>query len=59
MMLGLHGRPTRTYDVFAYYLATQLGCTVGDIEQMPHPEYLGWVAYYTAKNAIENKRKVG
>lgn len=57
MMLGLHGREADV-DTFAFYLAHQLHMTVADLDHMPHAEYLGWAAYFTAKNAIETQRKV-
>lgn len=60
MMLGLNGRGTDldgtpiTVDTFAYMLAHELGRTVAEIEDMPLSEYVGWRAYFTAKNALEN-----
>lgn len=51
MMLALHGRETE-FDAFVYVLAEKLHKTVGEIEQMPHAEYVRWQAYFTAQNAI-------
>lgn len=53
MVLALHDRPSDV-DVFAYFLARELGRTVAEIEDMPHAEYVNWRAYFTAKHAIEN-----
>lgn len=55
MMLGLHGRPAEV-DVFKFYLATQLGKTVEEVDGMAYSEYVQWAAYYTAKHAIEHKK---
>lgn len=57
MMLGLNGRPSDV-DVFLFYLATQLGKTVGEVEEMPNAELVRWRAYFTAKHAIEHMRAV-
>lgn len=54
-MLGFHDRPSDV-DVFVFFLASQLGKTVAEIELMPHAEYVRWRGYFTAKHAIENKR---
>ena len=57
MMLALHDRPSEVV-AFRFYLATQLGKTLGEIDDMPHDEYVQWGAYFTAKHAIENKTRV-
>jgi len=55
-MLGLHGLPSGV-DVFPYQLAERLGKTIGEIEAMPNQELVNWMAYYTAKTAIESVRR--
>lgn len=57
MMLGLLQQPSEL-DVFSYFLATQLGRSVGEIDAMPHAEYVNWKSYYIAKHAIENQKQV-
>lgn len=64
MMLGLSGRGTDLdgtpigVDVFAFYLAHELGTTVTEVERMPHAEYIGWRAYFTARAALADLRPV-
>jgi hypothetical protein len=57
MMLSLNGRPADV-DAFAFFLATQLGKTVAELDSMTFTEFVQWRAYFTAKHAIENQRKV-
>jgi hypothetical protein len=58
MMLSLNGRPSDA-NAFLFFLATELGKTVGELEaQLSYAEFVQWQAYHTAKNAIENQRKV-
>jgi hypothetical protein len=53
MMLSLNDRESHL-DAFRFFLAQQLGMTVADLEaRMGHQEYLEWVAYFTAKRAME------
>lgn len=62
MMLRLHGRPSDVdYDVevFAYQLAEMLHKTIGEIEAMPHEEFVNWSAYLTAKTAITHQSPQG
>lgn len=54
MMFALHDRPSEI-DAFRFYLATQLGKTLAEIDLMPHQEYVEWGAYFTARHAIEHK----
>lgn len=53
-MLSLLQQPS-DLDAFAFFLATKLGKTLGEIEAMPLAEYNAWKAYFTAKHAIENQ----
>lgn len=57
MMLGLLGQRSEV-DVFLYYLGTQLGKSVVEIEALPYAEVESWRAYFIAKHAIENQKKV-
>lgn len=52
MMLGLNGQPSDR-DTFAYFLALQIGCQVGDLDRMPLSELTDWRAYFTVKHSIE------
>lgn len=40
-------------DLFAYFLAEKLGKTVGEIERIPHAEYMRWRSYYKVKQQQE------
>lgn len=52
-MLALNGRAS-DFDAFTFYLATKLSKTVAEIEAMPHAEYVQWMGYFTAYNAIRD-----
>lgn len=54
-MLSLHGKPAEL-DGFLFYLATQLGKTVGELQDMEYSEYAQWAAYFEAKQAMEGVR---
>lgn len=56
MMFSLHGKETET-DAFLFFLATQLGKTVAELDGMSHGEYVQWQAYFEAKQAIEGVRR--
>lgn len=55
MILGLHKRESEE-DVFLFYLASQLGKSLSEVEEMPYSEITRWRAYYTAKSALENQK---
>lgn len=61
-MLWIHGRApdeqSEPVDGFTYFLAYKLRKTIAEVEGMPHSEYVGWAAYFTAKHAVENRRPV-
>lgn len=62
MMIGLTGTDTKEqleFDAFMYFLATQLGKTVEQLDGLSHREYIGWSSYFKAKHAIENPKKIG
>lgn len=40
-------------DLFAYFLAEKLGKTLGELDDMPHSEYLGWSSYHKVKQQQE------
>lgn len=54
-MLGFMKQPT-TVEVDLYFLAHELGKTVGEIRAMPHTEYVTWQAYFKARHAIQNMK---
>lgn len=56
--MALNGMPSEQ-DTFAFFLAKELGKTVGELDVMSHAEYVRWQAYYEAKGASENMRGVG
>lgn len=56
-MLSLNGKASDA-DAFLFFLATQLGRTVTELDVMPHSEYVQWAAYFKSKNAIENQRRI-
>lgn len=37
-------------DAFSYFLADRLGRTLGELDDMPHAEYVGWVSYHKVRN---------
>lgn len=51
-MLGLNNRDGGV-DVFRFQLAEKLGKTVGEIESMPHDEYVAWGSYFHVKATLE------
>lgn len=40
-------------DVFAYYLADQLGKTLAELDDMPHAEYTGWKSFHKVRQQQE------
>lgn len=54
-MLGLNGREADV-DTFAFFLARELGKTVGELDSMPATEYVSWQAYYEATGAMRDMR---
>lgn len=52
-MLSLNGREADV-DTFAFFLARELGKTVGELQDMPTSEYVGWQAYYEATGAMRD-----
>lgn len=55
MMLSLHNGQDSDL-AFSFFLAEKLCITVGQIDDMPRDEYIGWVAYFAAKNAKATER---
>lgn len=55
-MFSLHGKPSET-DAFLFFLATELGKTVAELDGMSYGEYVQWQAYFEAKQAVESVRK--
>lgn len=40
-------------DLFAYFLADRLGKTLGELDDMPHSEYVGWSSFHKVKQQQE------
>lgn len=40
-------------DVFAYFLADRLGKTLGELDDMPVAEFVGWQSFHRVKNQQE------
>lgn len=40
-------------DAFAYFLADQLGKTLGELDDMPHAEYTGWKSFHKVRRQQE------
>lgn len=57
MIFSLNGRESDS-DAFLFFLATQLGKTVAELDSLTYVEYVNWVAYFKAKNQRESMRKV-
>lgn len=55
MIFSLHGMESDA-DAFLYFLATQLGRTVAELDTMTYPEYVNWVAYFKAKGQKATER---
>lgn len=63
-MLWLHGRDPDarsdpTINGVYYFIGEKLSKTIGEVRAMPTAELVAWCAYFTAKNAVENKRPTG
>lgn len=54
MFFSSVGKPNpdggETVDAFSYFLADRLGRTLGELDDMPHAEYVGWVSYHKVRN---------
>ena len=48
-------------DPFPFVLALDLGRTLAELDDMPHDEYLSWMAFYTWRAAMQDyeRRKQG
>lgn len=57
MIFSLHGRESDS-DAFLFYLGTQLGKTVAELDSLTYVEYVNWIAYFEAKNQRESMRRV-
>lgn len=55
-MLGMNNRDGGV-DVFQFQLAEKLGKTVGELQSMPHDEYVAWFSYYTVKGVLEEMHR--
>lgn len=40
-------------DVFLMFLADRLGKTLGELDEMPHAEYLAWSSYHKVRQQQE------
>lgn len=40
-------------DIFSFYLADRLGKTLGELDDMPHDEYVRWSSYHKVKQQQE------
>ena len=40
-------------NLFTFFLADRLGKTVGEVENMPHSEFLAWTSYHKVKQQQE------
>ena len=46
-------------DIFLMYLADRLGKTLGELDDMPHAEYVAWASFHKVRQQQENlSRKV-
>ena len=46
-------------ELFTFYLADRLGKTIGELDDMPHAEYVAWASYHKVKQQQEGlSRKV-
>lgn len=52
MFLASVGQESGT-DLFAMFLADRLGRTLGELDDMPHAEYLAWSSYHKVKQQQE------
>lgn len=41
-------------DTFPFVLARDLGWSIGQLEQLPHDEYLRWRAFYVWEQAMRD-----
>lgn len=41
-------------DPFPFVLGLDLHKTLGEIDAMPYPEYLSWMAFYTWRAAMQD-----
>lgn len=39
--------------VFDFFLADRIGCTLGQLDAMPHTEYLGWISFHKVRQQQE------
>lgn len=58
MMLAFMRQPSEI-DADLYFLAYQLRKTVAEIQQIPHTEYVAWLAFFKAKLALETMKPAG
>lgn len=58
LLLAMNGRESEM-DHFPFFLARELGKSLGEIGEMPHSELVQWRAYYTAKHAMSNQHPTG
>lgn len=40
-------------EVFEFYLADRLGKTLGELDDMPHDEFVAWSSYHKVKQQQE------
>ena len=52
MFFASVGQPSDV-DLFAFFLADRLGKTLGELDDMPHSEYVAWSAYHKVKQQQE------
>lgn len=56
MVFSLNGFDSDA-DAFLFYLGTQLGKTVAELDALSYAEYVQWVAYFKAKGQKGTERK--